>query len=168
MWYIVPVSMKNEQEIARKCKDAVAEPGEDVFVMQRARFFQNQHIWERRVVKLFPGDVVIETDDIEAFRKRLMRVPSLGRLLKVEKTLQPVNPAEQELLERLGGTEHIIELSKGYRSNNKLVVTEGPMMGLEDLVKWSDRHKRMARLEIMLLGQPTEITLGVEIVEQAA
>ena len=155
-------------EIAEWCRNLILLPSEDVFVMQGARFFQNKGVWERRLSVAFHGYVFADTEDIEDFHERLIKIPAMTRVLGTEDVMIPVSEEERELLLRIGGEAHVIELSKGYKKNDRLVVTEGPMMGLEGLVKWTDRHKRMACLEIMIMGQPTEVKLGVEILEPVA
>ena len=166
MWYVMQVQPRHEYEIARWCSEFVAKPEEEIFVIQGTRFFQHSGVWERRLSIAFHGYVFADTEEIADFKQRLKKIPAMTKLLGTGSEVVPVNEEEKELLLRLGGEDHVIELSKGYRKNDRLVVTEGPMMGLEGLVKWTDRHKRIACLEIMIMGQPTEVRLGVEILRQ--
>ena len=48
----------------------------------------------------------------------------------------------------------------------KLVVTSGPLKDFEGKVKKILRHKRLVVMEVPLLGQAVEVTLGLGVVEK--
>ena len=52
--------------------------------------------------------------------------------------------------------------------NDKLVVTDGPMKGMEGRVKWVDRHQRIAGIEVMLLGRKVMVKMGVGILKKVS
>ena len=43
---------------------------------------------------------------------------------------------------------------------------EGPLVGMEGMIKRIDRHKRMAVLEVELFNRISEVKVGLEIVEK--
>lgn len=87
-------------------------------------------------------------------------------MLGMDDRVVPIHPEEQEMLQKLGGEEHIIRYSQGYLLGGKLVVTEGPMKGLEGFVKWTDRHQRLAGIELFLLGRKVTVRMGVGILKK--
>ena len=69
-------------------------------------------------------------------------------------------------LRRLGGDGHVVKYSEGYMEGQKLVVTSGPLKDFEGKVKKILRHKRLVVMEVPLLGQAVEVTLGLGVVEK--
>ena len=66
-------------------------------------------------------------------------------------------------MEGLGGKEQIVGMSEGFIKNDKVVITSGPLVGREGLIRKIDRHKRKAFIEIEMFGRPQKVEMGVEI-----
>ena len=58
------------------------------------------------------------------------------------------------------------EVSTKGMEGQKLVVTSGPLKDFEGKVKKILRHKRLVVMEVPLLGQAVEVTLGLGVVEK--
>ena len=167
MWYVVQVRSRHETEIAERCRKKVLLPTEEIYVMYGERmFFRAESGWEKKLEVVFKGYLFVQTDDIEAFRKRLRTLRTMTKVLGVGDEMTPIREEEAALLDRLGGDDHIVTCSVGYKEGDRLVVTKGPMYGLEGLVKWTDRHRRMAGIEVDLLGRKIIVKLGVEILNK--
>ena len=166
MWFVIQVYTGRELEIAQQCRDRVAEEGEDVFVPLAERWTKIRG--ERTLItsRLFPGYVFIETERIEDFYKRLNRIYGMTKVLRTGDEMTPIQKEEEEYLRRLGGEEHVAKYSEGYIEGDKLVVTSGPLKDFEGNVKKILRHKRLVVMEVSLLGQTVEVTLGLGIVER--
>ncbi len=166
MWYVIQVYTGRELEIAQQCRNRVAEEGEDVFVPLAERWTKIRG--ERTLItsRLFPGYVFIETERIEDFYKRLNRIYGMTKVLRTGDEMTPIQKEEEEYLRRLGGEEHVAKYSEGYIEGDKLVVTSGPLKDFEGNVKKILRHKRLVVMEVSLLGQTVEVTLGLGIVER--
>lgn len=166
MWYVIQVYTGKELEIAQQCRDRVAEEGEDVFVPLAERWTKIRG--ERTLItsRLFPGYVFIETDRIEDFHKRLNRIYAMTKVLRTGDEMTPIQKEEEEYLRKLGGEEHVVKYSEGYIEGDKLIVTSGPLKDFEGNVKKILRHKRLVVMEVSLLGQTVEVTLGLGVVEK--
>ena len=166
MWYVIQVYTGRELEIAQQCRDRVAEEGEDVFVPLAERWTKIRG--ERTLItsRLFPGYVFIETDQIEDFYQRLNRIYAMTKVLRTGEEMTPIQKEEEAYLRRLSGDEHIVRYSEGYMEGDRLVVTSGPLKDFEGNVKKILRHKRLVVMEVPLLGQAVEVTLGLGVVER--
>lgn len=166
MWYVIQVYTGKELEIAQQCRERVADEGEDVFVPLAERWTKIRG--ERTLItsRLFPGYVFIETERIEDFYKRLNRVYAMTKVLRTGDEMTPIQKEEEEYLKRLGGKEHVVKYSEGYMEGDKLVVTSGPLKDFEGRIKKILRHKRLVVIEVTLLGQTVEVTLGLGVVER--
>lgn len=166
MWYVIQVYTGKELEIAQQCRDRVADEGEDVFVPLAERWTKIRG--ERTLItsRLFPGYVFIETDKIEDFYKRLNRIYAMTKVLRTGDEMTPIQKEEEEYLRKLGGDEHVVKYSEGYIEGDKLVVTSGALKDFEGRIKKILRHKRLVVIEVSLLGQTVEVTLGLGVVER--
>ena len=166
MWYVIQVYTGKELEIAQQCRDRVADEGEDVFVPLAERWTKIRG--ERTLItsRLFPGYVFIETDRIEDFHKRLNRIYAMTKVLRTGDEMTPIQKEEEEYLRKLGGEEHVVKYSEGYIEGDKLVVTSGALKDFEGRIKKILRHKRLVVIEVSLLGQTVEVTLGLGVVER--
>ena len=106
------------------------------------------------------------TERIEDFYKRLNRIYAMTKVLRTGDEMTPIQKEEEEYLRKLGGDEHVVKYSEGYMEGDKLVVTSGPLKDFEGKVKKILRHKRLVVMEVSLLGQTLEVTLGLGVVER--
>lgn len=169
MWYVIQVQARRELAVVEKCRErGLLLPGEDVFVMLYERMVKERGEWRKKTEAAFQKYIIAETEDTDGFRIRLRNVGEMAKMLGVDDRIVPIYPEEQEMLERLGGKEHIIRYSEGYTLNDKLIVTDGPMKGMEGRVKWTDRHQRLAGIEVMLLGHKVVVKMGVGILKRVS
>ena len=90
-------------------------------------------------------------------------LPGFKRLLGADGEIVPLTTAEVTFMEGLGGKEQIVGMSEGFIENDKVVITSGPLVGREGLIRKIDRHKRKAFIEIEMFGRPQKVEMGVEI-----
>lgn len=152
--------------MAEKCRNRIAQPGEDVFVILAEKMHQIGREWELRQNVIFKSYIFVETADIESFRLRLGKIGAMTKVLSIGEEMTPIRPEEEEFLRKLGGKEHIARYSEGYMVGDKLVVTEGALQGCGGRCKWIDRHRRIAVIEIELLGRVVDVKLGLGVVKK--
>ncbi len=70
------------------------------------------------------------------------------------------------LLSELAGPDHLLAASEGAIVDGRLVVYSGPLAGREDLVMKIDRHKRVAYLDMSLLGR-SSVRMALEVVAKS-
>lgn len=168
MWYVMQVCTGQEMEIARQCRSFVAMDDEDVFVPLTERQTKVHGKWTLVKVRLFPGYVFIDTAQIADFFLRLRKIKARAKVLDVDGVLTAISREEEDYLSKLCGAEHVARYSEGYVEGDILVVSSGALKGCEAKVKKILRHKRLAVLEMKLLGRSVEVTLGLGVVEKRA
>ena len=166
MWYVIQVYTGMEAEICEKCRARIMEEGEDVFVPLAERMTKVNG--ERTLVtsRLFPGYVFVETDRIEDFHVRLRQIKAMTKVLKVGEKMVPIYPEEEARLKKLCGDAHVAKYSEGYIEGDTLIITDGALKDFQGKVKKILRHKRLVVMEIPLLGQNVEVTLGLGVVSR--
>ena len=60
----------------------------------------------------------------------------------------------------------MVEPSYGFIEGDQVVITKGPLVGFEAQIKKLDRHKRLAYVEVHLMGRTKLIKVGAEIVRK--
>ena len=166
---MIQVQARHESDVVEKCHArGVLLPGEDIFAMLSERMVKERGEWKKKTEATFQKYIFAETEDTDGLRIRLRKVEDMTKMLGVDGDIVPIYPEEQELLEKLGGEEHLIRYSEGYLLNERLVVTEGPLQGMEGLVKWVDRHQRIAGIEVFLLGRKVVVKMGVGVLRRVA
>ena len=73
---------------------------------------------------------------------------------------------DRTFLKKLLNKDECIEMSHGYIKGSSIIVTDGPMVGLEGLIKKVNRHKMLATIETSIFGDTREVTVGLEIVSR--
>lgn len=127
--------------------------------------------WQLVEELLTPGYVYARTaaravDDVA---RRLWQVPAFTRMLAQDDgSFVPLSTDEEAWLERLTGEDHVVEPSLGFIEGDQVVITDGPLKGLESRIKKIDRHKRLAYVDVHLMGRTKTIKVGVEIVRKTA
>lgn len=136
---------------------------------KKVRLLRKAGSVERIEEPLFPGYIFIETDkEYALFRMHMERkirpVNGVIRLLKHDNEgLETILPHERSFIEKFTDTERTIQPSIGFIEGDKIVVTSGPLMGQESLIRKINRHKRTAELEISMFGRVQTVTVSLEI-----
>jgi transcriptional antiterminator NusG len=66
-------------------------------------------------------------------------------------------------LRRLLGAGDVVDYSKVYLVNSRVIVKSGPLRGLEGLIKTVDKRKNRAKILMQFMGFTKEIDLGIEV-----
>lgn len=80
----------------------------------------------------------------------------------------PLAPEEQELI---GGFtkagERVVPMSEAVKVGEKVVITKGPLVGHEGLIREINRRKSTAYLEIDLCGRKVSTRVGIAVLSGA-
>ena len=101
------------------------------------------------VRNLFPGYLIAVTDDPLAVEQRLLKPEVFARVLRQGDKFVPL---EREEVELIGGFtergDRALPMSRALKMGEPVVVTEGPLVGREALIKSVNRHKNCAMHEV--------------------
>ena len=124
---------------------------------------------------LIPGYVFLEAD-VDGLDFYMLVRPLIARTEYALKLLKygqdfsdesfELNDAECEFLKKILSDTRCVEMSQGYIEGNSIVVTEGPLVGLEGLIKRLNRHKMEATIETSIMGSVREVKIGLEIIKK--
>ena len=172
MWYVVQVQTGSEESVMIQCRKIIKECDQEGAVIrkifipyyERKRRYNGAWHTERKI--MFPGYVFIVSDNPEELVTKLRLIQGLTKVLKTGNEIVPISESEVKVLQRLGGDEQVVETSIGLIENDRIIITSGPLEGMEGYIKKIDRHKRIAWLEIELMGRNMQAQVGLEVVEK--
>lgn len=165
MWYVIQVRSGTEERVVDGCKRQLCD-GEAVFtpMLEMQRRVHGEEIVEQK--PLFVGYVFFDTQDVEGLFFRLKRVSGFTKILQVDKEFIPITVEERDVIERLRDDENVVRMSEGYKEGDRVVITSGPLVGMESRIKKVNRAKRQAVLELSLMGEVREVTLGLRVLNK--
>ena len=156
------------QEIETQLKRHVLEEDEDVYTPVIERFMRVHGVNKTKKVPMFPGYLFLHTSKPKDLYERVSSstgkyIFKYCRVLKTGNYLTCLSDAEAENIDVLCGRNHVISMSEGYMTGDKLKIVAGPLKDMEGKIVKIDRHKRCAFIEVDFLGGIRKLKVGLEI-----
>lgn len=165
MWYVMQVCTGMEERIRLQCEARIPEDIlEKCFIFYYEEKKRIGGKWTTQKKTLYPGYLFVVTEELEKLREELKTVEGLTKLIGTGETIVPLSQEEVGFLKRFGGENQVVEMSEGIIEQSKVIVTSGPLKGIEGFIKKIDRHKRKAYLEIPMFGRIQNVQVGLEII----
>ena len=166
MWFVIQ-SLKGQEhkDLEEILREVEIYGNEEVFSLENEKPFRIRSEWILESRPFFPGYIFVDTEDGEDFSRRLRKKPRTRRMLEMDGVITPIRPNEEEYLQTLGGEEHIIRYSEGYRIGDRVEIVSGAFAGYKGRIDKLDRHNRRAKLFLPLMGQEVEVEIGLGIVK---
>lgn len=163
MWYAVQVHAGMEEQIRDRCVQAM-DPGtlEQCFVPyyeERKRYLGAWHT-DKKI--LFAGYVFMVSSRSIDLPGKIQKVAGMA----AQSGIVLLQEGEIRLLKNLGVDKKSLEMSTGIIVDGNVMITGGPLTGMENCIRKIDRHKRKAWLEIGMFGRTMQIVVGLEITEK--
>lgn len=179
-WYVLYVKSNTEHRVIKEMNQYIetlslnykVEP----FVLESEQYYRNKKYqqlgnkYQKR--PLFPGYVFIETDMpatefIDIFYGFIYKSSSIIKLLPSNnKNRLAISDEEKTRLEYLFLGRRCLNHSEGYMEGDAIIITLGPLVGQEGLIKKINRHNCTAEVEISLFNQKQKIKVALEIVSK--
>ena len=169
MWYVVQTLSGREKEMldllrARDLNHLL----KDSFVPRRELMRKQKGEWTKYSDTLFPGYVFVRTEAPSAVNDLVAALPFFARVLGSSGGFTPLNDHEELFITRVADEEtHMVRMSTGVIEGDTVTVLQGPLRGYEGFITKIDRHKRLASLEMEMLGRLVTIKLGLEIIRKS-
>ncbi len=165
MFYVIQVLTGTEHQVEYQCNQ-LTHGGEEVFIPLINMRRRVRGIDEQVQRPMFPGYVFFDTNEIDDLFFRLKKIKTLTKILKTDGEFTPLNQDEEDMIRRLGGDKHIVDISVGYKEGDRVTITEGPLTGLESQIKTINRTKRTAVLLVPLMDEIREVTMGLVVLNK--
>lgn len=167
MWYVVQVRSGTEHNIRIQCNKKIPDAiMERCFIPYYEEKKKQNGTWNTLQKVLFPGYIFMITEDVEKLFFHLKTIEGMTKLIGTGQDIIPLKEEEITFLKRFGGEEQIVSMSEGIIEGTQVIITSGPLMGMEGLIQKIDRHKRKAWLDMELFGRMQQVEVGLEITKK--
>jgi transcriptional antiterminator NusG len=175
-WYILQVKSGSEERVVSKLGRLLRVVDFTPFVPMFSYPYRRQGYLTEVPKLCFPGYVFIESrHDAARFKAETFRyfyaLPDVLKLLHYGDAQDDIalRGEEQALLSRLLGADFRIGASSGVIGvNGRAHILSGPLVGLDDQITRVDRHRRLATVELRLLGATWDMCLMLELAAEYA
>ncbi len=166
--HVVQVAGGQEAKAVEMITSLARESVEDCFIPMREVVRQQEGKWHRKLEKLFPGYVFVQTADPELIRKTLRQIPAFTRMLTSAGDMcLPLSADEVVWINaNTSADTRVMEMSEGIIEGDRVMVTSGPLKGHEASIARIDRHKRLAWVDMGMFGRGKMIRVGLEVVSK--
>ena len=166
-WYAVHVRIGNEDEVCEKIRKKLANAGYDkayrLLVPKRKLLERHNGLFVEMVRTMFPGYVLVESEDIRGVAKLTKSCKGIFRYLESEGEFQEIRLEEVSAIVYMTDEAGVIGSSEVLLEGDVIEVTNGPLRGYEGLIKRIDKHHRRASVLFFLDGRQHFISLAVSI-----
>ena len=165
-WYVVQVATGRERAMCELI-GRVAPKGlvGECFTPRYQTQKKVKGEWQDVECLLLPGYVIVDTNEPERLMQTLRKIPDFTRLLGVGETFVPLEKRDMEWMSALTQKgRRCVPMSVGVMEGDRVVVTSGPLVGQEALIKSVNRHRSLAILELQICGRTVTTKVGLAIV----
>lgn len=164
-WYALFVLTGEEDHVKERLEYRFRNSKFKFIVPKRKLMERKKGKWEEKVRTLFPGYILVNgyigVEEYYLFAG----IPGLLGVLK--DTSEPLEVPKQDIvvLKKLICNGEIIEHSSVLVESDKVVVVDGPLLGLEGLILSIDKRKGRAKLRLNFACEPRLVDLSVFIIQ---
>ena len=167
MWYVIQVRTGTEENIRIQCEKQIpSHILERCYLPYYEKMRRYEGAWHKEQKLLFPGYLFLISGQLKELYLNLKGVIGLTRLIGTGREIVPLTEDETELIRRLAGDKELVKISKGIKKEGKTIITDGPLKGMEGYIRKVDRHKKVAWLEVKMMGRTVETQVGVEVLRE--
>ena len=164
-WYSVFVKTGDEDNVRKRLEYRFTDRNFNVFVPKRMLRERKNGLWETKIRSLFPGYILMKglLGCSEYYLTK--NVPGLIRLLRDNTMFYEIVPDEMKILGKLICNGEIIGSSRILFKSGRVVVVDGPLLGLEGLIESVDKRKGRAKVKFNLIGELRLVDLAVDVIQ---
>lgn len=169
MWYVIQVLKGREDAmvelIGRVVPDTVLE---EVFSPKYETEIKVRGTWQRVERDLLPGYLVAVTDAPLELEQYLLEIEEFARVLRQGEVFVPLAGEEIEVISAFTSRgERTVPMSMGLKVGERVMVTDGPLVGREFLIADINRRKSIADLEVNICGSVKRMHVGLALLSNA-
>jgi transcriptional antiterminator NusG len=169
-YYAIQVKTRAEEKYIRLFKALHPDFQAEIFFPKRQIDERRQGVIVSRTPGIFPGYIFLELDDDESlleYQWDFRRTEGFFRFLRSNQNIRALQGKDLELvlhfIKRVGP---VAGKSKVYfNENSRIMVMEGPLLGLEGKIIKVDKRKGRAKIKLDLYDDSFTIDLAFELIQ---
>ena len=168
-YYVIQVTSGGEYRTLKIIKEIISdELITSAYIPKMKKYKKYRGDWHTVEEILFPGYIFIETDNIRELYYDLQKVPKLTKILGIDgDVIYPLSESEVYFIKSFcDNDDHTVDISTGFIEGDRVIITDGPLLGKEAHIRKIDRHKSIAYLDIDFFNQTISTKVGLEIIKK--
>ena len=168
-YYAIQVKTRGEEKYIRLLNSLHPEVGLPMYFPQRRINIRRGGMMKPLTSAVFPGYIFIEAEnvDIIAHQWAFRRTDGFYRFLRSNQNISPLMERDLELalhfIKRAGPVAGVSRVY--FNENSRIVVMDGPLVGLEGRIIKVDKRKKRAKVKLNLYDDAFAIDLAFEVME---
>ena len=168
-YYTIQVKTRGENKFIKLFKNMHPQIKLPLYFPQRYLDIRRKGLVKQSTAAVFPGYVFIEAENDEvilSYQWAFRRTKGFYRFLSSNQDIVPLADRDLELvLHFIKNAGPIAGRSRVYfNENSRIVVVEGPLMGLEGRIVKVDKRKGRAKVKLDLYDDSFAIDLSFEVI----
>lgn len=166
LWHAVFVKTGNEQTVKEKIAYTFKDSDILPIIPKRRINERRNGVWHEKIKTLFPGYILIKGNISIDDYYILKTVPGILRVLKDNNELYRIHQDEIKIIGQLMIDGEIIGASTAYQQGDNIVITDGPLLGMEGLIQSVDNRKGRVRVCLSFLGDKRTVDLSIKLINK--
>ena len=166
-WHVIFVQTGYEDEVCYYINDVLHSVFDELefnLLVPKRKIYERKQGVRREVVKsLFPGYVLVETDNILDFYVRVRGRPRVYKVLRDYDYFYTVRDEEMAQVLAMVNDNGLIDISEAFYVNDRVQILNGPLWGREGIIRKIDKRKGRAKVEFRIDKKTYMIDLGIKI-----
>ena len=164
-WYALFVLTGQEEKVKERLQYRFGNSEIRFIVPKRKLMERKAGQWKEKVRTIFPGYILVNGIIGEKEYYLFARVPGLLRVLKDNDEPFEIPEEDIAVIKKLICNGEIIEQSSIFEKSGKVVIVDGPLLGLEGLIYSIDKRKGRAKIRINFAGESRLIDLSICVIQ---
>ncbi len=168
-FFAIQVWTGKENEYAKLCGQSGLSL--EIIIPKKVLNIRRKAVVKKEEKPIFPGYVFIASDrpELELGQRTIIKqTKNFLRILPKTSNPSPIRDADRKLLSHIISFGKLADISKVYfDTNDRIVVMEGPMKGLEGCIVKVDKRKRRAKLRLDMCENMFLVDLGFDLIDKA-
>ena len=166
--YVIQVNTGKEDKYIKLWETKKGHLPLRLFWLRKELMIRKNGHTHKSLKSIFPGYLFLEAEEIDPDTFQEFRhIHFFNRFLKADKNICPLPSDEAKKIYELAKYGRVIGRSKVvYNEQDKIVVIDGPMKGLEGQIVKVDKRKRRAKVRLSLYNNAYLIDFGFELLEE--
>ncbi|MDF2591356.1 MAG: hypothetical protein K0S75_822 [Clostridia bacterium] len=164
-WYALFVLTGEEDHVKERLEYRFKNSKLRFIVPKRKLMERKDGKWEEKIRTILPGYILVNGYiGVEEYYL-LMGTPGLLNVLKDAYEPLEIPEKDIEVLKKLICNGEVIEHSSVLVESGKVVVVDGPLLGLEGLIQSIDKRKGRAKVRLNFACEPRLVDLSIFIIQ---
>ena len=168
-WHVIFVESGREDNVCMQVAnllDYLNYADYELLVPKRKLKEKHKGLIVEIVKTMFPGYVFIKADNAWDIYNKIRHLRCLYRFLSSNADMQEVRLEETSNLVYMVDDQGVIGTSNIYVEEDRIIVTKGPLMHYDSLVKKVDRRNHRVKILFMFHGESHFIDISVNLIEK--